>query len=308
MASLMIVFIPFLIFFVAMLVIGGVSRLAAAPADRRSPLNRDLLRGPGHSLVLQIEDLSQRIETFAIMIGVVPVLMYASYVSQKCFKNTGPGYYMGLIYLLISVVFTAWASVKLVRLQKTRRRHRLGLECEMAVGQELNVLVSHGYKVYHDVQAENSNIDHVAVGPNGVFAIETKGRSKPNRKRGSADSKVEFDGQNLIFPDSVESEPLEQARRQAQWLSGWLTSAVGERVKTKPVLALPGWYIVRRKRSDVLLLNGKDCAVLGKWKTDVCLDDVTIQRISHQLDQRCRDVEPKVYNHKKSTRWKKSAA
>jgi hypothetical protein len=78
-------------------------------------------------------------------------------------------------------------------------------------------------------------------------------------------------------------------------LSDWLTSAVGEKVAESPVLTLPGWYIVRKKWSDVFLLNGKEYEVLTKQKTGATLSDTMIKRISHQLDQRCRDVEPKAY-------------
>ena len=42
---------------------------------------------------------------------------------------------------------------------------------------------------------------------------------------------------------SVES--IEQAKRQAQWLSKWLSSAVGDLSELRPVLALPGWFVER---------------------------------------------------------------
>lgn len=230
----------------------------------------------------------------------MPVVFYAAYLSVIHFGNPDPNSYTGAIYLCTAVGFVGWSVKKLFTLQKVRRSLRLGLDCEMAVGQELNNLVALGCRVFHDIQADNFNIDHVVVGPNGVFAIETKGRSKPNRKRGAEDARVVFDGQNLNFPDSVESEPLEQARRQARWLSDWLISAVGEKIAVSPVLALPGWYIVRKKWSDVFLLNGKEYEVLIKQKTDATLADTMIKRISHQLDQRCRDGEPKAYRiHKK---------
>jgi hypothetical protein len=32
------------------------------------------------------------------------------------------------------------------------------------------------------------NIDHVVIGKNGVFAVETKGRSKPMRGKGNDDA------------------------------------------------------------------------------------------------------------------------
>ena len=61
-------------------------------------------------------------------------------------------------------------------------------------------------KVYHDIPGNNFNIDHVVVGPNGVFAVETEGRSKPNRGRGQSDATVVYDGRSLTFPDSVKTE------------------------------------------------------------------------------------------------------
>jgi hypothetical protein len=115
--------------------------------------------------------------------------------------------------------------------------------------------------------------------------------------RGQSDATVVYDGRSLTFPDSVKTEePLHQARRQAIWLSTWLTSAIAEPVAVKPVLALPGWYIERTTWGDVLLLNGKDYRFLVSQRTGTALSDALIQRISHQLEQRCRDVEPKAHN------------
>lgn len=301
MISVLIAFIPILLFLTTLLIVAGVFWLSSRRSERRrSPLNRGLLRSPGYSLVLQIEDVTEKIDTYVVTAAIIPVSLYAAYVSVVHFANPAPNSYTGAIYLSVAVGFVGWSVKKLLTLQKIRRSLRLGLDCEMAVGQELNSLVAHGYRVFHDIQADNFNIDHVVVGPNGVFAVETKGRSKPNRKRGAEDARVVFDGKNLNFPDAVESEPLEQARWQARWLSDWLTSAVGEKVAASPVLALPGWYIVRKKWSDVFLLNGKEYEILTKQNTGVTLSDAMIKRISHQLDQRCRDVEPKAYRiHKK---------
>lgn len=58
---------------------------------------------------------------------------------------------------------------KLYTIFKQVRNLRLGLEAEIAVGQELNQLILIGYHVYHDFSAENFNIDQVVVGPGGAF-------------------------------------------------------------------------------------------------------------------------------------------
>lgn len=111
-----------------------------------------------------------------------------------------------------------------------RRKFRLGYEGELAVGQELNQLLREGYEVYHDFPADKFNIDHIIIGPAGVYAVETKTRQKPTTGSGQSDAKVVYDGQKLKFPDWVETKPLAQVRRQAQWLSKWLSSAVGNSI------------------------------------------------------------------------------
>lgn len=165
----------------------------------------------------------------------------------------------------------------------------------MAVGQELNQLMRHGYAVYHDFPADNFNIDHVVFGPNGVFAVETKGRAKPTKKGTDKTWKVAFDGQALQFSNWTEREYLPQARRQAEWLAKWLSSAIGEQVQVRPVLALPGWYIERLKPSDVIIYNGKSPLSWASIKPETPLSDSMIQRIAHQIEQKCRDVEPCAY-------------
>ena len=74
----------------------------------------------------------------------------------------------------------------------------------------------------------------------GVFAVETKGYTKLIGDKGKVNAKVIFDGHTLKFPTWTTSEPLEQAERQAKWLSKWATSAAGGMVVATPVLALPG--------------------------------------------------------------------
>ena len=57
----------------------------------------------------------------------------------------------------------------------------------------------------------------------------------------------------------------------------------------QPVLALPGWFVDRTGRGDVIVVSAKAIKCLVKGR--VVLDQTSIQRIVHQLDRRCRDVE-----------------
>jgi hypothetical protein len=153
-----------------------------------------------------------------------------------------------------------------------------------------------GFRVYHDFPAENFNIDHTVIGTNGVFAVETNGRAKPIK----GDINVILDGQGLQFPTLYEKDPLDQAKRQAVWLAKWLTSAVGAEVSVRPVLVLPGWFI-ERKKPGMLIYNGKNPQVVYRIKGDSILSAEMIQRITHQIEQKCRDVTPVAYKKEKKS-------
>jgi hypothetical protein len=60
-----------------------------------------------------------------------------------------------------------------------------------------------------------------------------------------------------------------------------------------PVLALPGWFVDRRGRGSVLVLSGAELQDhLLKARDAKPLLPEQMQRIVHQLEQRCRDVQP----------------
>jgi hypothetical protein len=269
---------------------------------KRSPLTRDLLRSPGEAIRLQIDDLSTDMLFDLLGSTIIPLVLYSSFLSQLLFMPSKNHTIVAIIYIFVGLCFVIYQIIKLTKAFTRRNELRLGLDAELAVGQELNQLMLHGYRVYHDFPADNFNIDHVVFGPNGVFAVETKGRAKPNKGSTKEEWKVVFDGQTLKFPNWTEREFLPQARRQAEWLAKWLSSAVGEQVRVRPVLALPGWYIESLKPSDVILYYGKNPFGWAGIRPNSPLSDSLIQRIAHQIDQKCRDVEPSGYKKDKKSK------
>ena len=284
--------IPFALFLLSLAVpISIISWIRHQRKARRNPLTYHMLRAPGESISQRIDLLSDDIDIYLTMTVIVPLLCYTMYLSNRYIANSQVS---PLIFVILAIGFLAYFGVRLNKTFVQRLKEQLGLDCERSVGQELNQLMLEGCRVFHDFQAENFNIDHVVIAGNGVFAIETKGRSKPDRGRGQEDVLVTYDGQTLQFPTWREREPIEQAKRQAVWLSGWLTKAVGEQVPVKPVLALPGWF-VDRKSKDFLIYNGKNPQYLMKITGEKPLSPEMIQRVAHQLDQQCRDIAPQAY-------------
>jgi hypothetical protein len=262
--------------------------------DRRSPLTRDLLRSPGQSLQEQLED--SRLDTMAYLsVGTAgPLVGYGMYLANRLYQPE-----LSLV-IVISCVFTGAAIwgvclYKVWLLIKARSKLQLGYEAELAAGQELNLLAHDGYWVFHDFPAEKFNIDHVVIGPSGVYAVETKGRPKRSSSGDNKGWEVEYDGRSLRFPEWTETAPLQQASNQAKWLKEWLSSAVGELLQVEPVLILPGWFVRRSTSEGIAVLNPKNAGGYFKRTGKQPLSEKLIKQIVHQLDQRCRNVTPKAY-------------
>jgi hypothetical protein len=253
----------------------------------------ELLRGPGQTLHGEIEDLTLDILTRGLVIPLVPITIYSIYATQVVLSEKEVSSAVLYMYLMGSAFFIFSFSKDVYQMFKKRNVLRLGYECKVAIGQELSQLASLGFRVFHDFPADNFNIDHIAVGPQGVYVIETKGRAKA-RKQAQDNWKLQFDGTKLIFPGWVEEKPVKQAKRQAAWLSKWLENSTGEKYKTTPVLAIPGWWIDRLTESDLRIFNGKNPAFLAKGPA--VLDDKEIKSITFHIDKQCRDVETKAYN------------
>ena len=86
----------------------------------------------------------------------------------------------------------------------------LGLRGERLVGEMLHSMLKDGFEVFHDFPIEpdgkTGNIDHILVGPNGVFAIETKTYRKPTDSRRRQKLRGEIRWQATPLPTSHHQE------------------------------------------------------------------------------------------------------
>lgn len=267
-------------------------RKARARERRRSPIAIDLLRSPGHALREQLEEANTDVlaDVYALMFA--PLMVVAVFLAQAQVRTLPRMLPLLPLYVVMVLGVIAWVVRKLIRSGGKLDRLRAGYDAEVAVGQELDQLMRQGAAVFHDFPAENFNIDHIVISRRGVFAVETKGYTKPADIKGKASARVVFDGQSLQFPTWTTREPLEQAERQAQWLTKWLAQAAAERTAVLPVLALPGWFVERAGRGPVRVFSGRELKGLLDSRDTSSLSEDAMQRIVHQVEQRCRNVAP----------------
>lgn len=255
-------------------------------AGERPPQQQKLLRPAGYSLNLRLADLWDDFSGWmmgAYLTTLVSVGVISLYPSNDRTTQT-----------IVFIVFSLGAAVCTVLAWRTAREirlNRLGLLGEQSVAEQLQTLLAEGYRVFHDIPGDGKwNIDHAAVGPAGVFAIETKSRTKRPGKAGERDHEAVFDGKAIRFPSGYDAEALEQARRNAKWLANMLSKSTGERVTVQPIVALPGWWVTLTANSDVKVLSGKQVPGFIAAEPPK-LSVKVIQQIAYQLEQRCRDVE-----------------
>ena len=167
------------------------------------------------------------------------------------------------------------------------RSYWLGFEGERFVAEELNQLLADGYRVFHDVPFDNYNIDHVIVGPTGLFVVETKTRRKPVIS-GEKQWKVVFDGTALNFPQGRHAGAVEQVRRNVTSLCNWLTSATADFTTASAIVAIPDWWVERSAPSDIFVTNPKQIRSYVLNHKGPGFDAARIQRAAHQLEERSK--------------------
>jgi len=255
-------------------------------------LTGPLLRSAGESLRERIEETTSSLFEAFFIVALLPSVMGGGILLSSFATGGEVNTSSVILTIVVWGCFTAYYLRRLFKLLSERHNLRLGLDGELSVAEELNKLMLDGYHVYHDFPANKFNIDHILIGPTGVFAVETKTRSKRKADRGKSGVEVTYDGNRLSFPGGYNINALAQAKGQGTWLEKWLTSAVGEMVSVETIVTLPGWYVKRIKPESVPVLNPKEIRgyVTSKKKL---LSETMIKRIVHQVEQRCRNIEPK---------------
>jgi hypothetical protein len=239
-------------------------------------------------LVKKIDGINREVGFNATLTVTAPLAFLACYGSYLYFYTREFDRILVTISGGIGAAITIYYLAKTLKLIKKRRVIRLGYEGEIAVGQELNQLMLEGHYVYHDFPADQFNIDHIVVGRSGIFAVETSARSKPSTHNRRQDATVEYNGKMLNFPDGDDFKIIEQAERQASWLSKWISRAIGDQVAARAIVALPGWFVKRTSADGISVVNPKQFPSLFKHIKPRTLSDEMISSIVHQLEQKCR--------------------
>ncbi len=222
------------------------------PSYKRSPIRDRPLRNMGQSLDEVIRHLVDA-DFSAIAFTAVFCIMFTAYEWWRWYANIPLHPIVASSFYGLFFIYSIFRLITLRTRIKTLRMVRDG---EKAVSQYLERLRAGGYQIFHNVVGQNFNIDHVIVGKNGIFAIETKAYSKPIQGRAI----VHFDGDSIIINGyKLDRNPAVQSRAQAGWLSTQIQESTGHQYRVQPVVVFPGWSVTSRtdaaQRSGVWVLD-----------------------------------------------------
>jgi len=230
----------------------NVSAWKSDEEQRRPLLKTSPLRLPGQSNQERIEELADGFMPEVVATLFLVLLAFIQWIEWWFELPHKP---IPATVMALAAIAYVWKKGVPVRLMI--KNLKLGRDGERVVGESLEPLRAKGYRVFHDITSNGFNIDHVIVGPAGVFTIETKTRSKPSR----GCSSIVYDGETVrIGNGAPTNEPLIQARAQARWLADLLNDGRSRTLVVRPIVVFPEWFVEPtnlQRKPDVWVVNVK---------------------------------------------------
>jgi hypothetical protein len=218
----------------------------------RSPLKGRPLREAGQGVHEQLDDaLLHHVLLPMLLAGLLVFLAVMEWIRHYTERPPNPW-----LFTLLAIAGLAGAALWILKSWSYLKQLKQGRDGERVVGQFLERRRAKGFHVFHDVQGDGFNVDHVLIGPSGAYCVETKTPSKPVGR----DARVTFDGE-IVQVDGFEPDrdPVVQAKAQASWLRELLQETTGRRLKVRPVIVFPGWFVEQAPGTsrEVWVLNPK---------------------------------------------------
>lgn len=218
---------------------------------KRTPLKDRPLRSPGQSLDEQRQDLVNDYLLWPMVFAVI-MIVFAALEWLRYYRPQAPS---PGIFSVVAATALGFAAYRIYTARPRLHSLKLGRDGEKVVGQFLETLRDRGYRVFHDVVGGNFNLDHVLIGPSGIFTVETKTYRKPEGR-----THIVFDSETILVDGyAPDRDVVIQAKAQASWLRELLTESTGRKFAVRSAIVFPGWFVdyTGPKERTMWVLNPK---------------------------------------------------
>ena len=246
----------------------------------RSPVEGALRRLPGQS----IRDERDRLLNDQLLDYLIVALGFCFLAAWEWLRRWLRVPFAPEIFTLFAVGMTGYCAFRIFCLRKEIRNLNQAEKGERRVSELLTQLRRKRYVAFDDLLVDQSNIDHVLVGPGGIFAIETKAYSV----FGNGCVGVDELGVLRLSNQPAIKDPLRQAARSAANIVKILKDRMRSDFDVTPVLIFPGWTLKGAKaETGVVVLNDGMITEFFESRPTVLPDDQITNICSH-LDQTAR--------------------
>jgi hypothetical protein len=231
----------------------------------------------------ELDALSRKQSTY-LGAGLMFVFIFAvahTFEAHQLFE----GYPAWQLYVLLATLFAAaaFALYRLLRTIQQWRQVRFLRDANIAVGHSLQrIAVGHG-RVFHEVMTVAGVVDHVLVGPGGIYAINVVAHRAMRRE-----SVQLADGELQFAPDGT-SIPITDIASKTTRLQQDFSDLLKNSVRVRSVIAVPGWDADVQPGDGHLVVNERTLPMLRGWKDEAdYLMDEDVQALQQHLTKTCK--------------------
>lgn len=176
----------------------------------------------------------------------------------------------------------AFALYRLARTAYSWQHVKFLRDANIAVGHQLQRVVSGHGRVYHDIPTSAGVIDHVIVGQNGIYAVNVIARRRVR------EGKVRLRENQLLFTPSGAALSIVDIKAKTTRLERDFGNLLRHAVRVRSVIAVPGWQVAGQSEGH-LVVNESNLPMLSGWKDQAdYLMNEDVDVLQNQLTSRCK--------------------
>ena len=259
----------------------------------KPPFADDIMCLPGKHAA---EGLRDTRGALAIWLSMLPVgvLVAITLLLGLGDRDTGQAnvWVLAVVSVLLGAALGYWIyRLVILVLRRNKLVHKYC--AQLAIGTSLRRAALGGNRVFHNIPIGEDVLDHVLLGPDGLFAIHVAAVKRPKKLKEGVGENVVMEGDRLTFGELVIDEYLPRVNANIMHFEQNLSGVVGHAMTIRSVIVTPGWGTTPDADAKHLLLTEKSVVMVTQWKREgeLLMDD-EIKRSVAYLRKACSDPEP----------------
>ncbi len=249
------------------------------PASRFSD---SIMREAAQRFRDEIERVSSALSAYlsGALIFVLLFIVAYTFRAQELFSGYPRWQMYGLLAVLgVAACFAVWRLLKKV---VRRQRLRLHRDANVAIGHQLRQIAPGDSRVYHEVSTGAGIVDHVLLGPSGIYAVNVV------PKRPARHGTVQLADNELHFSTTERTQSIVETAAKTSRLEREFRKLLGHKVRVRSVIAVPGWNVESQTSEKHLVVNERNLSMMTGWKdqSDYLMDE-DVDALIADLTARC---------------------